>query len=120
MEWQKVIIGVAIVVAFILLKRLRLVGVEQARQWLRDGALVVDVRSPSEFRSGAVRGAVNVPLDSLANSIQKAAPDKNRTLLVHCLSGTRSEIAKVQLRRSGYRNVHNLGSLTRARRIVES
>jgi phage shock protein E len=119
MDWQTVIIAVAIVVAFIVFKRLRFVGVEKARQLLQQGALVVDVRTASEFRSGALKGAINAPLDTLAESVQRAAPDKSRPLLVHCLSGGRSEIAKVQLRRGGYQQVHNLGSLGRARRIVE-
>jgi len=39
--------------------------------------------------------------------------------LVHCLSGGRSAVAKMQLRRLGYRNVYNLGSLGRAKQIVD-
>jgi len=45
-------------------------------------------------------------------------PDKSRALLLHCLSGGRSAIAKRQLRNMGYANAFNLGSLSRARRLV--
>jgi len=45
-------------------------------------------------------------------------PDKNQVLLLHCLSGTRSGIAKRQLKSMGYQNVFNLGSYGRAGKIL--
>jgi rhodanese-related sulfurtransferase len=90
----------------------------EARRLLQAGAKVIDVRSREEFASGGVKGAVNLPLGELAERIQAVAPDKATPLLVHCLSGGRSALAKSTLRRLGYREVRNLGSLGRAKRIV--
>jgi rhodanese-related sulfurtransferase len=45
--------------------------------------------------------------------------DQNQVLLVHCLSGGRSGLAKQQLKGMGYPNVFNLGSLSRTRMICD-
>ncbi len=106
------------VVAFFVLKRMSLVSEEIASQQLAQGALVIDVRSLEEFRGGHVPNAVNIPLGDLRASLPRHAPDKNQVLLLHCLSGGRSGIAKQQLKGLGYTNVFNLGSLARAQQIV--
>jgi phage shock protein E len=118
MDWRTWIIIGGAVAAFLLLKRLTLVRPEAARDWLRKGARIVDVRSEGEFRGRHLPGAVNIPLDRLGDEIARFAPDKDQPLLLHCLSGTRSGIGKAQLKKLGYRNVFNLGSYGRAERIV--
>jgi phage shock protein E len=117
-DWLIPLAAVAGVAAFFLLKRLSFVSVEAARKHLAKGALVIDVRSPEEFRQGQVSGAINLPLGELPTRIGQVAKDKQQALLVHCLSGGRSAIARHQLKRLGYGNVFNLGSLARAQQIV--
>ncbi|MBU6403040.1 MAG: rhodanese-like domain-containing protein [Verrucomicrobia bacterium] len=104
--------------AWLILKRLSFVSPALARQHLAADALVIDVRSPAEFAAGHLRGAVNLPLDRLAGELPQRVPDKDRVLLLHCLSGGRSGLAQLQARRLGYPNALNLGSLARARRII--
>jgi rhodanese-related sulfurtransferase len=113
-----VIIGA--VVAFLLLKRLSLVAPATARDWLNKGALVIDVRSEGEFRDRHLPRAVNIPLGRLGEEIARQAPDKDRAILLHCLSGTRSGMAKRMLKRLGYQNVFNLGSYGRAEKILQA
>lgn len=120
MDWTLVIIPLAIVIIFWLMRSMSLVSAEAARQHLANGALIIDVRSPEEFSSGSVRKAINVPLGELAQKTPGKVRDKNQVLLVHCLSGGRSAIAVRQLKSMGYPNAHNLGSLSRARTIAES
>lgn len=119
MDWKILIIVAAVVAAFFALKRMSFVSAEMARRHLAAGALVIDVRSEAEFSSGHVAKAVNIPLGELAERIPQLAKDKNQVLLVHCLSGGRSAIARQQLKRMGYANVFNLGSLSRARKLAE-
>ncbi len=119
MDWTILIIVAVVVVALFALKRMSFVSAEVARQHLAAGALVIDVRSAGEFNSGHVAKAVNIPLGELMERVPQIAKDKNQMLLVHCLSGGRSAIARQQLKRMGYANVFNLGSLGRARQIVE-
>ncbi len=76
---------------------------------LRAGATVVDVRSEAEFRGGAYRGAVNVPLSALAAGLDRIPRD--RPVVVYCASGSRSAIAARLLRRSGFADVSNAGGL---------
>ena len=118
MNWTLVIIAVAVLAGFYLLKRMSFVSEETARQHLANGALVIDVRSPEEFQSGNVPNAINIPLGELKEKLPARVKDKNQVLLLHCLSGGRSGIAQQQLKAMGYSNVFNLGSLARAKQIV--
>jgi phage shock protein E len=111
-----VIIGA--VAAVLLLKRLSLVSPATARDWLNKGALVIDVRSEGEFQERHLPRAINIPLGRLGAEIGRRAPDKEQAILLHCLSGTRSGIAKATLKRMGYRHVFNLGSYGRAESVL--
>ena len=75
----------------------------------RAGAVVVDVRSPSEFASGARPGAVNIPLEQL--NARQAELDRSRPIVLCCASGTRSGMAAIVLRRHGF-SVVNAGPWT--------
>lgn len=119
MDWTVVIVAVVVVVVFWTLKRASFVSAEAARGYLAKGALVIDVRSPDEFRGRSVPGAINIPLGQLRDGIGRQVKDKSQVLLVHCLSGGRSAVAQHQLKGMGYVNVHNLGSLSRAQEIVQ-
>jgi phage shock protein E len=118
MDWHFFLIVGLIVAAMLVLKRLGLVSAKAARGYLKQGALVVDVRSTEEFNAGHLPDVVNIPLGELQSVLPRRVSDKNQVLLLHCLSGTRSGIAKRALKAMGYTRVFNLGSLTRARRIV--
>jgi rhodanese-related sulfurtransferase len=119
MNWNMVLVVLAVVAALLLLKRAGQVSPAAARQFLKQGALVIDVRSAAEFQSGHLPRAVNLPLDELRAGIAQHAPDKGQVLLLHCLSGTRSAMARQRLKRMGYTQVFNLGSYSRARKICE-
>lgn len=119
MDWKILVIVAVAVVAFFALKRMSFVSADLARQHLAAGALVIDVRSAGEYSGGHVAKAVNLPLGELTERVPQIAKDKNQVLLVHCLSGGRSAIARQQLKRMGYVNVFNLGSLRRAKQICE-
>jgi phage shock protein E len=118
MEWTIVWIAGIAIVAMILMKRASSASPEVLRKHLQEGALVIDVRSPEEFRGDHVPGALNIPLNELRERLPHEVPDKNRVLLLHCLSGMRSRNGQRQLQRLGYTNVLNLGSLARAKQIV--
>lgn len=119
MNWTPVLVVVGLVFVFLLWRHLTQISPDQARRHLAEGALVIDVRTPDEFREGHVRDAINIPLGQIVEDIARQVPDKDRVLLLHCLSGGRSGIATQRLRGQGYTRVFNLGSLTRARTVVE-
>lgn len=109
----------AVVVFVFAFKQMAFVSPEDAKRYLADGGLIIDVRSPGEFEAGHVRNAVNIPLGDLRASLPRHVKNQNQALLVYCLSGGRSEIARQQLIRLGYPNVFNLGSLSRAKTISD-
>lgn len=79
-------------------------------QYLNQGAVVVDVRSPAEFNAAANPSSVNIPL----NQIQARANelDQSKPVLVCCASGTRSGIAAGILKQQGFKTVINAGPWT--------
>uniref|UniRef100_A0A7C3E9D3 Rhodanese-like domain-containing protein n=1 Tax=Gracilinema caldarium TaxID=215591 RepID=A0A7C3E9D3_9SPIR len=72
-------------------------------------ALIIDVRTEEEFRSGHIQGAVNIPLQIIKKEIQKAYPDKNVPIVLYCRSGNRSQQAYEILKELGYKQIHNGG-----------
>lgn len=77
---------------------------------LKEGAVIVDVRSPSEFNSGANPISINIPLDRLNEECKKL--DKSKTIILCCASGTRSGMALGILKKNGFKNVINGGPWT--------
>ncbi|MFW5709125.1 MAG: rhodanese-like domain-containing protein [Chloroflexota bacterium] len=67
---------------------------------------LVDVREPSEFKSGHVPGAVNIPLGEVSARVSEIPTDKPVVLV--CASGNRSGMAARALAKAGYENVYNL------------
>ncbi|MDO4722549.1 rhodanese-like domain-containing protein [Porphyromonas circumdentaria] len=75
---------------------------------IREGAFLVDVRTPGEFASGSVKGAVNIPLDRIESRLGEFKEKK--TIIVFCRSGGRSSQAKSIFERNGFTNVLNGGT----------
>ena len=69
---------------------------------------IVDVRKPSEFEAGHIKGAQNVPLNTLTDPLNVAMLDEHANLYVHCAGGYRSVIAASILKRHGYHNLRNV------------
>ncbi len=77
-------------------------------QMIKNGAVILDVRSKGEFESGHIKGAINIPVDQLRNNLNKLK-DKNKAIITCCASGMRSASAKGILKSEGYLEVHNGG-----------
>jgi rhodanese-related sulfurtransferase len=80
---------------------------------LADGATLVDVRTPSEFRDGHIKGAINLPLQTLGSNLNKL--NKDQVIITCCRSGSRSGMAKRMLKANGFEQVHNGGAWTNLR-----
>nr|WP_321450759.1 FAD-dependent oxidoreductase [uncultured Carboxylicivirga sp.] len=73
--------------------------------------LVVDVRTPGEFMSGAFPDAVNIPLDDIMSGKGDLGDNTDREIIVYCASGARSAYAQQVLKQRGYTNVKNGGGI---------
>jgi phage shock protein E len=120
MNWLVPLFFAALVAVVLVMKNAGQVSAKDAVTHLKNGALVIDVRSPGEFNSGHLPKAINIPLDEIESALPKRVQDKNQVLLLHCASGMRSGMAKNKLQRMGYLNAFNLGSYGRAADILKS
>ena len=118
MNWTVTLIIAAVVAIIFILKKAGQISPKDALAHLKNGALVIDVRSPGEFNSGHLPAAINIPLDKIETALPRRVKDKNQIVLLHCLSGARSGMAKDKLKSLGYANAFNLGSYARAQNIV--
>ena len=73
--------------------------------------LIIDVRTPEEFKNGYIPKSINIPLQILDNQILKKYQDKNTKIIVYCQSGIRAKKASEILDGLGYKNVFNLGGI---------
>ncbi len=71
--------------------------------------ILVDVRTPEEFRGGHIPGAVNIPLQSLQSRLSELPQDE--TVVLYCRSGNRSADAARILERAGYESVYDMGGI---------
>ena len=72
------------------------------------GVTVLDVRSPEEFASGHIPGAINLDING-PDFAQKASKlNKSKTILVNCHAGSRGAIASAELAKLGFKTVCNL------------
>ena len=119
MNWTTLFIIAVVVVIFLIISKAGQISALDAAAYLKNGALVIDVRSPGEFNSGHLTNAINVPLDEITTAVPQRWPDKSQVLLLHCASGMRSGLAQKKLKALGYTNTFNLGSYGRAENILK-
>ncbi|MEO9485542.1 MAG: rhodanese-like domain-containing protein [Ekhidna sp.] len=80
---------------------------KKIRKLISSGAIIVDVRSKTEFAGGHLRNSINIPLDSLPKHIGDL--DKNKPVITCCASGMRSGSAKRMLKAQGFEVVNGGG-----------
>ena len=86
--------------------------VSVAKETDQNAPIVVDVRTPGEYKSGAYPDAINIPLDEIPSRYAELGKNAAREIVVYCASGARSAYAENILRQLGYTNVRNGGGLS--------
>jgi rhodanese-related sulfurtransferase len=82
---------------------------ETIKSLIANGAVVLDVRTREEFAAGAFPGALNIPVQELAQRVQEVPAGKQ--VLVYCAAGARAANAVQILKAAGYPAVTNCGGL---------
>ena len=80
---------------------------------VRNGAVIVDVRTPGEFKSGHIKGALNIPVDQIRSRTAELKK-KGKPVITCCRSGSRSGMARSILQSAGI-ECHNGGAWDRLR-----
>ena len=84
------------------------ITIEELKKMQKSGAIVVDVRSPQEYKEGHIKDAILIPEYELEINYDKKLKDKKKTIIVYCSSGRRSRKAQKKLQKLGYSNIYNL------------
>ena len=89
----------------ILLDRLRVFYWNETNN-LKQGDILIDVRTADEFSNGRIPGAINIPVDEIRNRLDEIPIDQ--TIYIYCEAGLRGYLAQRILRQRGFNNVFNL------------
>lgn len=74
----------------------------------KSGAVVLDVRSPSDYKEGHITDAINIPLADLAKRLAELDAYRNTPIIVTCAIGQHSGMAGRQLTHEGFTQVVRL------------
>jgi phage shock protein E len=77
-------------------------------------AVIIDVRTPSEYAEKHIPGAINIDHSLIATEIQKLKLAKEDKIILYCRSGRRSGIALETLKKLGFENLENYGGIEEA------
>lgn len=86
------------------------------KELVKNGAQIVDVRTPAEYSSGSIRNSKNIPLQQLVSEMKKL--DLKKPIITCCASGMRSASAKAILKQNGF-EVYNGGGWTALQNKLE-
>ena len=75
------------------------------------GYIILDVRTPEEFRERHIPNAINIPNETIGSEDIQELPDKDQLILVYCRSGNRSKHASGKLAELGYTNIVEIGGI---------
>ena len=80
----------------------------QLQNLIRKGAILVDVRSPQEYKEDHLDNSISIPSYDVKQKANNLLQDKNQTIIVYCSTGHRSKKAQKILKQMGYKYVYNL------------
>src|SRR5258705_13167622 len=86
---------------------------------LRNGAVIIDVRTPNEFDQGKIKDSINIPVDRLSINTERIR-SMRKPIIVVCDSGERSQKALSILKVNGIKDVYYGGRWTRVLKMVKS
>ena len=88
------------------------VSIGEAHELINKGnqILILDVRTPTEYNSGHIPNAINIPHNTLNVRINELEKYKDKNILVHCQSGGRSSVAVQILERQGFNKIYHMKS----------
>lgn len=85
-------------------------------QAMEKGAVIIDVRSPNEFKGGHIQGSRNIPVNEIRSKVDMIRK-WNKPVITVCLSGGRSAAAKSVLESAGI-EAYNGGPWYSLRKII--
>src|SRR2546423_4652488 len=94
-------------------------GNNKIRQALRNGAVIIDVRTALEFDEGKVRGSINIPVDRISANVERIR-DMRKPIIICSDGDVRADQSATILKANGIKEVYNAGSWMRLLKMVKS
>lgn len=84
------------------------IGTEELREKIKQGVILLDVRSRQEYQEGHIIGAINIPEYEIDRRVEQEIQNKNLPIVIYCQYGSRSRNVYDKMKRKGYTNIYNL------------
>ena len=84
------------------------ISYNEVKNKLKEGAILIDVRSMQEFKEKHIDGAILMPYYEIAKDIEKKVTDKTKEIIVYCQNGGRAKKAIKILEKLGYQTTYSL------------
>ena len=87
---------------------------KDAEQWMEQNKgtfVLVDVRTPEEYATGHIPGAILVPIEQIKGGNYDGLPAKDETILLYCRTGRRAADAAELLVKEGYNRIYVIGGI---------
>ena len=84
------------------------ITIEELKNKITQGAILLDVRSHQEYREGHLQGAINIPEYEIDSRIEREIPKKNQLTVIYCQYGGRSLNVYNKMKKLGYTNIYHL------------
>ncbi|WP_177760908.1 rhodanese-like domain-containing protein [Flavobacterium sp. I3-2] len=111
-----IILG-AILLIYISYRTYRFVKLDNGlSEKIENGAIILDVRTEYEYKTGHIDGSINIPLGTIRERYLEL--DTNKTYITTCSHGLRSVKVETLLKEKGYKNVFNGGAWSDLEKIV--
>ena len=84
------------------------IEIEELKEKVKQGAILLDVRSRQEYQEGHISGAINIPEYEIDRRVEQEIQNKNLPIIIYCQYGSRSRNVYDKMKRKGYTNIYNL------------
>jgi phage shock protein E len=114
-----IIITISLVVIYAFYKTVQIKNIDKdLDKLIENGAIVLDVRTTSEYEGGHIEGSLNISLGTIRERYTEL--DTNKTYITCCSHGLRSIKVESILKEKGFKHVYNGGTWTDLEKIVKS
>lgn len=85
---------------------------ETAKEKIRSGSLLLDVRTGGERSRNSIKGSVHIPVHELSSRIPEVEKYKSREIICYCATGSRSLSAAIRLKKAGFNAANLTGGIS--------
>ena len=84
------------------------INFEELKKKVKNGAILLDVRSTQEYNEGHLYGAIHLADYDIPIKYDTILPEKDKEIIIYCQNGVRSKKAYNKLKKIGYHNLYSL------------